>query len=392
MHYIINAGRCETAYSRPSAVCKKNGDRKNPHDSERKRKMFENGLRYNGIGPWLKDFFGQRTVKISVDGGFTCPNRDGTLGYGGCIFCSELGSGDFSGTRILSPAASFSPENRRPAQPPAGPLTGISPSPRAFSLRPVPPIRQQIDAQIEALRKKWHDFRCIIYFQNFTNTYAPVSVLKKKYEEALLHPMCCGLAIATRPDCLDDEIVSYLSELNSRTFLWVELGLQTSNEKTARYIRRGYPLQTYDDAVSRLSDEKIRVVTHLIAGLPGETGEDFIQSAVHASSGKIFGLKLQLLHIMKNTDLAEQWLSETKNPADKHPFPLCPLTKEEYICRIADALERIPENITIHRLTGDAPRPLLLAPRWSLDKRSALNGINQELKRRGSYQGVLFHA
>ena len=329
--------------------------------------MFQNGARYNSIGPWLKEFFGERTVKVAVDGGFTCPNRDGTLGYGGCIFCSELGSGDFSGGRILPGAGASAPASQ-----------------------PLLPIGRQIDIQIEALRKKWDRFRCIVYFQNFTNTYAPVDVLMKKYEEALSHPVCSGLAIATRPDCFGEEIVSCLSELNRRTFLWVELGLQTSDERTAGHIRRGYSLPVYDDAVSRLLSENIRVVTHLIAGLPGENEETFLRSVLHAASGGIFGLKLQLLHILRHTALAEQWLSPAENgKTEKDSFPVRPLRKEEYIRWIADALERIPGNITIHRLTGDAPKHLLLAPHWSLDKRSVLNGINQELKRRNSFQGIL---
>ena len=332
--------------------------------------MFENGARYNSIGPWLKNFFGERTAKVSVDGGFTCPNRDGTLGYGGCIFCSELGSGDFSGAGILPQAVSAL----------SGPQT---------QSRQLFPIGKQIDIQIGALRRKWGSFRCIAYFQNFTNTYAPVDVLKEKYEEALSHPMCSGIAIATRPDCLGEEIVSLLSELNRQTFLWVELGLQTSDEETAVRIRRGYPLSVYDDAVSRLTAENIRVVTHLIAGLPGEDEETFLRSVRHTASGGIFGIKLQLLHILRHTALGAQWLSQAENGGTmKENFSIRPLEKEEYIRWISDALEQIPEEITIHRLTGDAPKPLLLAPRWSLDKRSVLNGINQELKRRDSFQGI----
>lgn len=327
--------------------------------------MFKNGAYYNGIGPYLKEKFGMRIAKVSVDGGFTCPNRDGTAGFGGCIFCSESGSGDFAGTRILGPETAADGRSR---------FTGS-----AENLRRVPPVAAQMEAQIGALRKKWGDFRCIAYFQNFTNTYAPVPALKERFEAALEHPLCAGLAVATRPDCLGDDVLDYLSELNERTFLWVELGLQTADEDSARYIRRGYPFSVYEEAVKKLSHRGIPAVTHLIAGLPGEDRDTFLRSVSRTVSGGIFGIKLQLLHIMKSTDLGGLW---QKNPA---AVPV--LEKEEYISLIADALEIIPPQITIHRLTGDAPKDLLLAPLWSRDKKSVLNGINMELKKRGSCQG-----
>lgn len=417
------------------------------HTSEREyslqdievRNMYKNGARYNGIGPWLKDYFGMRIAKVSIDGGFTCPNRDGTLGTGGCIFCSERGSGDFAGAEILRASSGHLQSTLKPIGT-SVPAAAFSSSDRPALLRDTMPVSQQIDIQIEALRKKWKEFRTIVYFQNFTNTYAPLSVLRQKYEEALSHPSCVGLAVATRPDCLSDEIISYLSELNRRTFLWVELGLQTADERTAVHIRRGYPLQTYDDAAARLSDRGIRVVTHLIAGLPGETREDFLRSVRHVvSAGSLasFGIKLQLLHIVKHTALAEQWLSQPENRSDRpceavgsdgaekncQPAPaesaendkkesgkmiknaevakdgksmkntallppIRPLTKTEYIRWISDALEIIPADVTIHRLTGDAPKDELLAPMWSRDKKSVLNGINAELKRRGTWQGT----
>ena len=308
--------------------------------------MFKDGARYNGIGPWLKDFFGQRIVKLSIDGGFTCPNRDGTLSAKGCSFCSERGSGDFAGN-------------------------------------PAVPIPLQMEHQIRLLSGKWKDFRCLAYFQNFTNTYGPVKLLQKKYEEALQHPLCCGLAIATRPDCIDDEVLHLLSSLNQKTFLWVELGLQTADDGTAEAINRCCSTAVYDHTVRRLTQAGIRVVTHVIFGLPGETPSDMLRTVSHVCSAPIFGIKLHLLHIMKGTALGEAFLHQ-----DAHSAPrIIPMEKETYIRTAADALERIPPQITIHRITGDAPKELLLAPLWSLDKLSVRNGISQELKKRGTCQG-----
>ncbi|MGN1350939.1 MAG: TIGR01212 family radical SAM protein [Anaerovoracaceae bacterium] len=308
--------------------------------------MFKDGARYNGIGPWLKESFGQRIVKLSIDGGFTCPNRDGTLSSEGCIFCSERGSGDFAGDRSAS-------------------------------------ITEQMDAQIRILSGKWKEFRCLAYFQNYTNTYAPAAVLREKYEEALRHPLCCGLAIATRPDCISPEVLQLLSELNQKTFLWVELGLQTARDDTARAINRCCSTAVYDDTVRRLTGAGIRVVTHIIFGLPGETPQDMLQTVQHVCSAPIFGIKLHLLHIMKGTALGHAFL----HPAPFQPPFAVPMEKETYIKTAADALELIPPEITIHRLTGDAPRQLLLAPLWSLDKKSVLNEIRRELKKRGTCQG-----
>ena len=204
--------------------------------------MFKNGAHYNGIGPYLKDRFGTRIAKVSIDGGFTCPNRDGSAGLGGCIFCSETGSGDFAGKRILG----------KKTGPKTGGIAVSIPSMRKNALREVPSVTAQIDAQIGILRKKWPDFRCVAYFQNFTNTYAPVALLKERFEEALRHPLCTGLAVATRPDCLGPDVEDYLADLHDRTFLWVELGLQTSDEISAQRIRRGYPFSVYKEAVNRL--------------------------------------------------------------------------------------------------------------------------------------------
>ena len=343
--------------------------------------MFKDGARYNGIGPWMKEYFGGRTVKLAIDGGFTCPNRDGTLSSDGCIFCSSSGSGDFTSDRRLS-------------------------------------ITEQMRAQVEIMSEKWRSARFIAYFQNYTNTYAPAAALKRRYSEALSFPGCCGLAIATRPDCLSNEVVALLSDLNKKTFLWVELGLQTSNDSTAEIINRCCTTSVYDDAVKRLTSAGIRVVTHVIFGLPGETRSDMLETVRCVCRYHIFGIKIHLLHIMKGTLLGQEYLSrqgtalnslyaDLNNASDisdaapgaahavaqrsLYSLPalpeITPMEKDDYINVVADALEIIPPDITIHRLTGDAPRDLLIAPLWSRDKKSVLNGINMELKKRGTMQG-----
>lgn len=327
--------------------------------------MFKDGARYNGIGPYLKDYFGSRIVKASIDGGFTCPNRDGTLSYAGCYFCSDSGSGDFSGTRV------------------SGDNTDT-----------LKPVHIQMDAQIVSSSKKWHDFRCLAYFQNHTNTYADVSVLREKYETALSHPLCCGIVIATRPDCINDDVLNLLEEISRKTFLWIELGLQTSNDTTAALVNRCCTTKIYDECVERLISRGIRVVTHIIFGLPGESRDDMINTVRHVCNQKIFGVKIHLLHIMKNTVLGDAFTychnTSSDNERPKEPIystDIIPMSKEDYINTVADALEIIPAEITIHRLTGDAPADLLIEPLWSRDKKSVLNGINMELKRRGTFQG-----
>ena len=286
---------------------------------------------FNAIGPYLKDVFGSRVAKLALDGGFTCPNRDGTKGIGGCIYCSSDGSGHFA---------------------------------------------SDIDSQIRLLSEKWPDSKYLAYFQSFTNTYAPVAVLREKYESALSHPGVCGLAIATRPDCLPPDVLALLSELNQKTYLWVELGLQTTNEKTAEAINRAYPLSTFDEAMEKLSAAGIRSVVHLIFGLPGETAADMLASVDHVIEKEPFGIKLHELYVTKDSKLAEMYPKSYK-----------PLEKKEYINLVVDALERIPQTITIHRITGDPPKETFLAPSWCLDKRSVLNGIQMEFKQRGSFQG-----
>ncbi|MEG1930535.1 MAG: TIGR01212 family radical SAM protein [Anaerovorax sp.] len=288
---------------------------------------------YNTIGTYLKREFGCKIMKLSLECGFTCPNRDGTKGVGGCIFCSASGSGDFA---------------------------------------------SDIPGQIELLKKKWPTGKYIAYFQSYTNTYAPVEILRQKYEEALRYPGVVGIAIATRPDCLSQEVLELLNELNQKTFLWVELGLQTIHEDTALLINRCYPLATFDEAMRNLTTLQIKTVVHLILGLPGETREDMFCSLKYICEKNIFGLKLHMLNVLKNTQLASFY-------PDKLSIP----TMEDYIKLTVDLLEIIPPNITIHRLTADAPRNLLIAPEWSYKKHSILNGINKELRQRKSYQGKL---
>ena len=305
----------------------------------------------NSIGWWLKQHFGTKVIKLALDGGFTCPNRDGTCGTGGCIFCSEEGSGELASDAIID-------------------------------------MQKAITDQIELRAEKWPKAtHFIAYFQSHTNTYAPASELRTKYEAAL-HALdsdpnrsIVGLAIATRPDCLDEDVLELLSELNERTFLWVELGLQTIHGDR---INRGYDLPIYDEAVKKLMARGIRVVTHLILGLPEESKSDMTKSVRYITKSfedaspmnYIFGIKLHLLNIVKGSPMEVMYPGYT-------PFD----SPEEYIGLVCDLLEIIPPDITIHRLTGDVPRKLLIAPEWSYKKRTILNGIAHELRIRGSHQG-----
>ncbi len=325
--------------------------------------MFRNGARYNSIGPWLSQHFGKRTVKAAIDAGFTCPNRDGTKGWGGCTFCSGEGSGEYAGIvrtglsedgRMIIPIKETTDDPDRIAAP-----------------------AEQISSQLSFISEKWQDPLCLAYFQNFTNTYAPSGHLRKLYYNALSHPDCVGIAIATRPDCIGDDVLDLLTEINAKTFLWVELGLQTANPDTAERINRCCTLEEYDSTVDRLLSRGIRVVTHLMFGLPGETHEDMMDSVRHVCRKNIFGIKIHLLNVLKGTRMEQMYLN------GEVPVP----EREDYIRWAADALELIPEDITIHRLTGDAPQGMLTAPLWAADKRYILNGINKELKKRGSVQG-----
>lgn len=288
-------------------------------------------MKYTTLNSYLKKKFGCKVYKISLDCGFTCPNRDGTLGYGGCIFCSEGGSGDFAESRTLG-------------------------------------VTEQIESGKERVKNKIKSGKYIAYFQAFTNTYADVNTLEKIFSEAINHPDIVALSVATRPDCLEQEKVELLSRLNKIKPIFVELGLQTVNEKTAKYIRRGYTLDVYDNTVKRLHEQGINVVTHIIIGLPYETKEDMLSSVKYVCK-VTDGIKLQLLHILKGTDLAKDYF--------EHKFEV--LSLEEYTDIIAECVKIIPENVVIHRLTGDGAKKNLIAPLWSADKKKVLNTINKRL-------------
>ena len=295
---------------------------------------------YHSFDYMLKERFHGKVYKVALNGDMTCPNRDGTLGNRGCIFCSAGGSGDFAGNRQDS-------------------------------------ITEQIEKQIASIRKKRNADRFIAYFQAYTNTYAPVEYLRKIYTEAISHPNVVAVSIGTRPDCLGEEVLDLLEELNHIKPVWVELGLQSIHEKTARYIRRGYPLSCFNTAVKNLRERNLEVIVHTILGLPYETKEDILATMEYLNHMDIQGIKLQLLHVLKGTDLAEDYL------AGKFQV----YSMEEYLDLLIDCLEHLSPDMVIHRLTGDGPKELLLAPLWSSAKRTVLNTLHQECKARNSYQG-----
>lgn len=287
-------------------------------------------MEYYSFNRYLRERFGCKVYKISINGGFTCPNRDGTLGTGGCIFCSAGGSGDFAESPELS-------------------------------------ITQQIENGKKRVRKKIKSGKYIAYFQAFTNTYAPAEILRKKFTEAIDHPDIVMLSVATRPDCLPDEVIDLLKDLNEIKPVSVELGLQTIHEKSAEYIRRGYDLSCYDRAVSRLKAAGLNVVCHIILGLPEESKTDMLQSVDYACKSGIDGIKLQLLHVLRGTDLAKDY------EAGKFEA----LSFEAYLDIIKSCVEIIPKDIVIHRLTGDGAKKDLIAPLWSADKKKVLNAISR---------------
>ena len=295
---------------------------------------------YHSLDYMLKERFGEKVYKVTLNGGMTCPNRDGKIGRRGCIFCSEGGSGDFAADAALS-------------------------------------VTDQIESQIRMLTGKRPIQKFIAYFQAYTNTYAPVEYLRKIFTEAISHPKIVALSIGTRPDCLDDEIISLLSELNRIKPVWIELGLQTIHPQTAAYIRRGYVLSCFEDAVSRLRRENIEVIVHTILGLPGETKEDILATMEYLNQTDIQGIKLQLLHVLKGTDLADDY--------DKGLFSV--YEREEYLDLVVCCLEHLRPDIVIHRVTGDGPADLLIAPLWASRKREVLNLLHHTMKERGSYQG-----
>ncbi len=293
---------------------------------------------YYSLNQYLKDTFGEKVYKIALDGGFTCPNRDGTLDTRGCIFCSGMGSGDFAGSRDES-------------------------------------ITRQIERGKEKLRGKIKSGKFIAYFQSFTNTYASVTKLRQVYEEAIYHPDIVAVSIATRPDCLSEEVIDLLQELNKIKPIWVELGLQTVHQKTADYIRRCYDLPVFDEAVRRLHQIGLQVIVHVILGLPGETVEDMKTTVRYVGESGAEGIKLQLLHVIRGTDLEKEYL------AGKFQT----LEMEEYVNLVAECIALLPPGMVIHRMTGDGDKKTLVAPLWSADKKRVLNALKRalDLKERG---------
>ena len=305
--------------------------------------MWDN-LRYHSLDYELKKTYGRKIYKLALDGGMTCPNRDGTLDHRGCIFCSGGGSGDFAAAQ-------------------AGSVT-----------EQITTAKATVAAKISNPEATGY----IAYFQAYTNTYAPLEYLRPLFMEAILHPDITILSIATRPDCINDEILQLLQELNQIKPVWIELGLQTIHETSARWIRRGYPLEVFEICVTRLRAAGIDVIVHTILGLPYETKHDMLETMEYLSYLPIQGIKLQLLHYLKNTDLGS--LYETGKITRV-------LTLGEYVDLVIECLERIPGDLVIHRITGDGPKKLLLAPLWSSNKKQVLNQIHKRLKELDTYQG-----
>ncbi|MCI6152288.1 MAG: TIGR01212 family radical SAM protein [Fusobacterium perfoetens] len=298
-----------------------------------------NNDRFYKLNSFFRKNFKEKIYKVSLDGGFTCPNRDGKISREGCLFCSDSGSGEFAGSRCKS-------------------------------------IREQIDEQLDFMKNKIKDEKVIAYFQNFTNTYDSVENLRKKYYEALEHPKVIGIAIATRPDCLSLEIIELLNEINKKTFLWIELGLQTANDEIAKIINRGYKLDCYLEATKNLREKNIKFVTHMIVGLPNETKEDLYKTIEIINSVKSWGIKIHLLYILKNSKLLKYY--------EKSPFKI--YTQNEYTDIVVELLERLDSNIVVHRLTGDAKKEDLFEPKWSSNKRGILNEIEKKLKIKDTFQ------
>lgn len=301
-----------------------------------------NGKPYHSFDSMLKERFHGKVYKAALNGGMTCPNRDGTAGSGGCIFCSAGGSGDFAAPRTAS-------------------------------------VKEQAEAAKALVAGKIKgDASYIAYFQSYTNTYAPLPYLRALFTEAMALPDVCALSVATRPDCLPPETIALLNELSQKKPVWIELGLQTIHEKTAEFIRRGYSLDVFEDAYGRLKAAGIPVITHVILGLPGETREDMLKTVRYLAGKRVDGIKLQLLHVLKGTDL----------------FPLYEagafrtLEMEEYFALAGDCLKLLPPETVVHRLTGDGPKRLLAAPLWSADKKKVLNGLHRYLKENGIFQGM----
>lgn len=299
---------------------------------------------YHSLDYMLRERFHEKIYKVTLNGGMTCPNRDGTLGNRGCIFCSSGGSGDFAASSELS-------------------------------------ITDQIEQQKAMLTGKRPIQKYIAYFQAYTNTYGSPAYLRSIFTEAIRHPDIVALSIGTRPDCLGEEVLELLDELNRQKPVWIELGLQTIHERTARYIRRGYPLACFEEAVRNLRSRQIEVIVHTILGLPQETPEQILQTMDYLNHMDIQGIKLQLLHVLRGTDLAEDY--------EKGLFSV--YTQEEYLNLLISCLEHLSPEIVIHRLTGDGPKELLIAPLWASRKREVLNHLHHQMKVRNTWQGRLWN-
>lgn len=302
-----------------------------------------NDKRYHSLDYHLKETFGEKVYRLSLNGGMTCPNRDGKIGTGGCIFCSAGGSGDFAESPFFS-------------------------------------VTEQIEQGKKKIAGKSDCKKFIAYFQAYTNTYASVDYLRKVFMEAIHHPDIVVLSIATRPDCIDDEILDLLVELNQIKPVWIELGLQTVHAETAALIRRGFTLSCYEACVESLKKCGIPVITHVILGLPAESKEMMLETVDYLAHSGISGIKLQLLHVLKGTDLATLY--------EDTSFPV--FSMEEYCQFVVECISRLPEDMVIHRITGDGPRRLLIAPLWSLDKKRVLNTIQKEFRQQDIWQGKYF--
>lgn len=287
-------------------------------------------MKYYSLNKYLRETFKDKVYKICINTGCTCPNRDGTVGSGGCIFCSKGGSGDFAEDPSLT-------------------------------------VTQQIENGKARVKNKIKSGKYIAYFQAYTNTYAPINDLRKNFYEAITHPDIVAVSIATRPDCLGDDVLDLLAELNTIKPVFVELGLQTIHEKTAQYIRRGYTLDVYDKAVNDLKKIGINIVTHIILGLPGETADDMLESVKYVCDGRTNGIKLQLLYVLKGTDLEKDYLDGKFKT----------LEFDEYLDILRSCLEIIPGDVVVHRVTGDGAKKDLVSPLWSANKKKVLNAINK---------------
>lgn len=299
--------------------------------------------RYHTWNYHLRHKFGHKVFKIALDAGFDCPNRDGTVAYGGCTFCSSAGSGDFAGNRADLLETQF----------------------------------QEIKTK---MHDKWKDGKYMAYFQAFTNTHAPVEVLRESFETVLKKENVVGLSIGTRPDCLPDDVVDYLAELNDRTYLWVELGLQTVHDKTAKLINRAHDFACYVEGVNKLRKHGIRVCSHIINGLPLETPEMMMETAREVAKLDVQGIKIHLLHLLKGTPMVNQY--------EKGLLQF--LSFDEYVNLVCDQIEILPPEMIIHRITGDGPIELMIGPMWSVNKWEVLNAIDRELIKRNSWQGKFY--